>query len=72
MSNIFVEPLPRGDHFGAPWSYQLEFSDSIITYGPFLTAHEAVALARRLGHRPLLARVRNTNKAIPEHWRCAS
>jgi hypothetical protein len=38
--------------------------------GEFKTQHEAIAYAKKLGHHPLVARVRHLNdKKVPDHWR---
>ena len=71
MPNVFVEPLPKGDQPATPTSYQLEFSDSDKTHGPYGTQEEAIKAARDLGHKPLVARVRRTDKGSPDHWRAA-
>ncbi len=65
MANVFVEPANDG-------KYQLEFADGSPSEGPFDTQEEAIAEARKRGHKPLVARVRNRNdKNIPDHWRAA-
>ncbi|HEV7816346.1 MAG TPA: DUF2188 domain-containing protein [Janthinobacterium sp.] len=69
MPNIFVEPLPKGDFPAKPHAFQLEFAGSGLTYGPYETQEEAIKAARKMGHKPLVARVRKTDKAIPDHWR---
>jgi hypothetical protein len=67
MANAFIEPLPRGD--GPITSYQIEFADGKSSMGPYGTQADAIAAAKQMGHHPLIARVRRTNKGIPDHWR---
>ena len=63
MPNVFVEPTSDG-------KYQIEFSDHTPSQGPFLTQEEAIHEAKRLGHHPLVARVRHLNdKSKPDQWR---
>jgi hypothetical protein len=65
MSNVYVEPAPNG-------KYQIEFADGTPTKGPFDTQKEAIDIAKKMGHHPLVARVRHLNdKKIPGHWRPA-
>ncbi|MDP9043715.1 MAG: DUF2188 domain-containing protein [Pseudomonadota bacterium] len=73
MPNVFVEPRPKGKPEGAPVEhYVLELAGgerlSPATYG---TQKEAIAAARQLGHEPLIARVRSTDKGKPDQWRAA-
>ncbi|AJZ57899.1 hypothetical protein OI25_2957 [Paraburkholderia fungorum] len=71
MPNVYVEPIPKGRE-GAIQGYVLEFAGDVKatnkTYG---TQKEAIDDAKRLGHKPLVARVRVTNKGNPDHWRSA-
>ncbi|GHG61347.1 hypothetical protein GCM10012320_36190 [Sinomonas cellulolyticus] len=71
MANVFVEPLPKSS--SAPISgYALEYAHSAsVTGRTYQTQKQAIDDAKRLGHRPLVARVRNTNKGNPDHWRAA-
>ena len=65
MPNVFVEPTKDGQ-------FQIEFADQTATRGPFKTQHEAIEEAKRMGHHPLVARVRHLNdKKTPDHWRAA-
>ncbi len=52
MANVFVEPVSDG-------KYQIEFADGSPTEGPFRQQEEAIDEAKKLGHKPLIARVRN-------------
>lgn len=71
MPNVFVEPMPKGDTPATPTHYQIEFADGAKPLGPFATQKGAVDEAKRLGHKPLVARVRHTNKGNADHWRSA-
>lgn len=65
MSNVYIEPTSSG-------KYQIEFADRTPTIGPFNTQKEAIEKAKKMGHHPLVARVRHLNdKKIPDHWRSA-
>lgn len=70
MPNVYVEPRPKGRPEGtAITDYVLEFTGGQTLGGPFKTQAEAANYARQQGHHPLCARVRNTNKGNPDHWR---
>jgi hypothetical protein len=71
MANVYVEPQPKGRSEGtAITHYVLEYSHGAqVTNTDYKTQAEAVSDAKKLGHRPLIARVRNTDKGNPDHWR---
>lgn len=71
MANVYVEPEPKGCPEGSAIThYVLEYSHgSRVTNTNYGTQAEAVSEAKRLGHKPLVARVRNTHKGNPDHWR---
>jgi hypothetical protein len=73
MANVFVEPEPRGRPEGTPIThYVLEHAHGArVTPINYKTQAEAVSAAKQLGHSPLIARVRNTDKGNPDHWRAA-
>src|SRR5689334_5151844 len=73
VANVFVEPEPKGRPEGSPIThYVLEYAHNArVTPTDYKTQADAVADAKRLGHQPLVARVRNTNKGNPDHWRHA-
>lgn len=73
MSNVFVEPEPKGRPEGSAIThYVLEHPHGArVTNVNYATQAEAVGAAKLLGHKPLVARVRNTNKGNPDHWRAA-
>ena len=65
MTNVFIEPTEDG-------GYQIEFSDNTPPKGGFKTQAGAIEAAKKLGHKPLVARVRELNdKAKPDQWRSA-
>ena len=70
MANVYVEPCPKGRPEGSPIeNYVLEYPHGVLVrQKTYRTQEDAVAEAKMLGHRPLIARVRNTSKGNPEHW----
>jgi hypothetical protein len=73
MANVYVEPQPKSRDPHAPIThYVLEYAHGVrFTLTNYPTQQEAVSDAKRLGHSPLVARVRNTDKGNPDHWRAA-
>lgn len=71
MSNVFIEPIPKGDTPATPTHYQIEFADGSAAVGPFPTQQAAVDEAKKRGNKPLVARVRKTSKGNADHWRSA-
>ena len=73
MANVYVEPEPRGRPEGTAIShYVLEYAHGLrVTNQNYQTQAAAVLAAKTLNHQPLIARVRNTNKGNPDHWRAA-
>lgn len=69
MSNVYIEPIPKGGE--AITGYQIEFDDHSKPLGAYATQEEAITASKKLGHKPLVARVRKTNKGNPDHWRSA-
>ena len=70
MPNVYVEPRPKGRPEGTPIAdYVLEFAGGDQLGPPFRTQEAAAAYAKQQGHHPLCARVRNTVKGNPDHWR---
>ncbi|MBA5606781.1 DUF2188 domain-containing protein [Duganella sp. FT3S] len=69
MPNVYIEPMPKGggdiDH------YVIEHADGRRDSGPYPTQAHAIAAAKAKGFHPLIARVRHTNKGLPDHWRSA-
>ncbi|POR45528.1 hypothetical protein B0G62_13234 [Paraburkholderia eburnea] len=71
MPNVYVEPLPKARE-GAIQGYALEFSShQRVTPNDYRTQEEAIKAAKNMGHHPLVARVRHTDKGNPDHWRAA-
>jgi hypothetical protein len=73
MANVYVEPKPKGRPEGSPIThYVLEYRHGArVTDVDYQTQANAIAAARKLGYQPLVARVRNTDKGTPDHWRSA-
>ncbi len=75
MSNVYVEPRPKGRPEGTAIDhYVLELAGDIPVPGAqaqYRTQAMAIEDAKRLGHQPLVAHVRNTNKGSRDHWRSA-
>jgi len=73
MANVFVEPRPKSREEGAAITgYVVETAGDEVLAGPFGTQEEAIEVARKGGHHPLVARVRHlTDKKKPDHWRTA-
>ena len=69
MTNVFIEPRPKGRD-GEPISHYVveEHADSPL--GEFPTQQEAIDWARQHGHTPHVARVRHLDdKNKPDQWR---
>ncbi|WPP02113.1 hypothetical protein SFA35_12460 [Pseudomonas sp. HR96] len=73
MVNVYVEPQPKGRPEGAAITgYILELAGGAkASQTEYKTQEEAIDDARKLGHKPLVARVRDTDKGNPDHWRAA-
>jgi hypothetical protein len=74
MANVYVEPRPKGRDGTAITHYVLEHAEDLPVAGAqasYRTQELAIADAKRLGHSPLVAHVRNTNKGSRDHWRSA-
>jgi hypothetical protein len=71
MSNVYVEPVPKGRE-GPIEGYVLEHAnDAEVTNKIYPTQKAAIDEAKALGHKPLVAHVRVTSKGKPDHWRSA-
>ena len=70
MSKVYIEPRPKGRPEGtAIDDYAVEdgVNSVLATRG---TQREAIGWAKAQGHSPIMvARVRNTDKGNPCHWR---
>jgi len=72
MANVYVEPQPRGRDGTPITHYTLEYAHGArVTNVDYKTQAEAINTAKALGHQPLVARVRYTDKGNPDHWRHA-
>jgi hypothetical protein len=73
MANVYVEPEPKGRPEGSAIThYVLEYAHGArVTDTNYSTQAEAISEAKKLGHQPLVARVRSTSKGTPDHWRAA-
>lgn len=72
MPNVYIEARPKGRPEGTRIDdYVVEDgADCILVTRT--TQHQAIAWAKKNGHRPLVARVRHLNdKMNPGHWRSA-
>jgi hypothetical protein len=73
MPNVYVEPRPKAKPEGSPIEdYILEMANGVrVNQLVYKTQAEAIAAAKKLGHQPLVARVRHTDKGKPDQWRAA-
>ncbi|HHQ6579024.1 TPA: hypothetical protein ACSTJ2_000964 [Serratia fonticola] len=73
MPNVFVEPQPTGRPEGSSIThYTVEFKNGVsVDQKKHSTQESAINAAQKLGYNPLVARVRNTNKGNPDHWRAS-
>lgn len=72
MANVYVEARPKGRPEGTEITdYVVEDHADHVLHSSG-TQREAIEWARKQGHSPLVARVRNLNdKKKPDHWRAA-
>jgi hypothetical protein len=72
MAKVYIEATPIGHREGSPITGYVIEDAAHSVLAQFQTQSEAIAWAKRLGHHPLVARVRHfNNKLIPDHWRAA-
>ena len=73
MPKVYVEPRPKGRPDGSAIDhYVLELDGDVHVPGSqaqYRTQEMAIEDAKRLGHNPHVARVRDTKKGQPDHWR---
>ena len=70
MANVYVEARPKGRSEGSAITDYVVEDHADHALATFKTQQEAIAWAKKNGHRPLVARVRHLNdKKIPDHWR---
>ncbi len=70
MPNVYIEARPKGRPEGSPIEdYVVEdHADHVLS--THKTQQAAIDWAKKQGHSPLVARVRNLNdKKKPDHWR---
>ena len=73
MGNVYIEPHPKGREEGEKIDYyMIEHDHGVSVDGKqYATQHEAIEAAKAMGHKPLVTRVRHTDKGNPGHWRSA-
>jgi hypothetical protein len=72
MANVYVEARPKGRKEGDPIDDYVVEEHASHVLATFKTQHEAIEWAKKLGHAPLVARVRHLNdRSTPGHWRSA-
>lgn len=73
MPNVYVEPQPPSHPEGSRIThYKLEYAHGAsVDNLCHLNQAAAISAAKILGHNPLIALVRNTDKGNPDHWRSA-
>lgn len=71
MSNVYIEPQPTGRPEGSAIThYTVEHAHGQSIDGKnYPTQQSAIDAAKAKGYKPLTARVRNTSKGNPDHWR---
>lgn len=71
MANVYVEPKPKATKETDPIThYTLEYVNHVrVTDTDYKKQSDAIDAAKKLGHKPLVARVRVTDKGKPDHWR---
>jgi len=69
MANVYVEARPKGLREGDPVDDYVVEDHADRLLGTFKTRPEAIAWAKKMGHHPLVARLRHlNNKRIPDNW----
>ena len=72
MPNVYVEARPKGRPENSPIEDYVVEDHADHVLATFKDQSEAIAWARKEGHKPLVARIRHlTDKKIPDHWRDA-
>jgi hypothetical protein len=66
MVVVYIEPRPKGD---APIQNYVVEDHANHPLGTFKTQEEATEWATAAGHSVHVARVRNTDRGNPDHWR---
>ena len=71
MVNVYIEPRPKGRAEGSAideYAIETVHGEELATKQ---TQEEAIRWAKSLGYHPLVARVHNTSRGNPNHWRSA-
>jgi hypothetical protein len=70
ITTVYIEPRPKGRPEGTPIAdFVVEDHANHVLYTAE-TQQQAIDWAKRAGHRPHVARVRDLNdKKVPDHWR---
>jgi hypothetical protein len=72
MANVYIESRPKGCPEGSPIDDYVVEDHADHALATFKTQREAIDWAKKNGHHPLVARVRNLNdKKKADHWRAA-
>lgn len=69
MSVVYIEPKPKSREKGAPIEYyavETAADQELVRYD---TQDDAINWAKTEGYSVHVARVRNTDKGNPDHWR---
>jgi hypothetical protein len=70
MATVYIEPRPKGREGAAIEDYVVEEHGGRVLK-ICKTQAEAIDWAKLNGHSPHVARVRNTQRGNPDHWRKA-
>ncbi len=69
MQNVFIEPMPKG-RWGPIDGYTLEFQDGTrVDSVLYRTESLAISEIKLRGYKPLVAKVRITDKEDATHWK---
>jgi hypothetical protein len=72
MPNVYVEARPKGRPGNSPIEDYVVEDHADHVLATFKDQSDAIAWARKEGHKPLVARVRHlSDKKNPDHWRTA-
>jgi hypothetical protein len=72
MGNVYIEARPKERPEGTHIDDYVAEDHADHVLGTFKTQREAIDWARKQGHSPLVARIRNLNdKKKSDHWRAA-
>ena len=69
MAVVYIEARTKGRIEGTPVTYYAVEDDADRVLATFKTRGDAIFWAKRYGHTPHVAHVRNlNNKKRPDHW----